>query len=492
MILFFAGIALLVFGYFTYGSFIMRQLAPDDRKTPAHLNRDGVDYLRLPHWKNMLIQLLNIAGVGPVIGVIFGAKFGAIVFIIIPLGNIFAGATHDALGAMMSMRQNGAALPKVIRANLGNHFYKFFSCFTLLLLILVVAVFVDIPSDLIVRSLPENAGGFSVDGLTLLSLLLIFCYYLVATLFPVDKIIGRIYPLFGLMLLLGTLGIFFFLCKELFANPELLSESAHFKGVKWTGANGHPIIPMLFVTIACGIISGFHATQSPIVVRTLDSERQMKSTFYGMMILEGVIAMIWAAVGLAVYNKFPEMFSENPTEVLFGASDYFLGKYFGLITILSIVILAISSGDTAMRGIRLILAEIFGLEQKNILKRLILILPIIIVCGAFLIWRKGNEGSFDILWRYFAWSNQVLATCTLFAATVWMKRRGMKYFIALVPAAFMSFIVLSFILWASPEQGGVIGFGLGLNLAYLISALLTGSILACIFVREKHLKDIQQ
>ncbi len=478
MLYFFLGLALLVLGYYTYGRYIEKILAPDDRKTPAVANYDGVDFVTLPHWKNMLIQLLNIAGVGPVIGVILGIKFGDIVFLIIPVGNILAGATHDMLSGMMSMRHGGTNLPALIRQNLGNAYYKFFSWFTILLLLLVVAVFINVPANLIDKAFPQ----YEIFWLTVGA---IFLYYIVATLFPVDKIIGKIYPFFGLMLLVGTVSVFVSICMHLVSNPDLLSETPKFAEMKWCAENGHPIVPLLFVTIACGIISGFHATQSPIVARTVASEKQARSTFYGMMVLEGLIAMIWAAAGLAVYNLVPEYFAKSPTDVLIYVTQHFLGSWMGVVTVFAVVILAITSGDTAMRSARLSIAEMFGVEQKPILNRFLTTLPLIVLTIGLLAWSQISVETFNNLWNYFAWGNQVLAASTLLAASVWLFRLSKNGYVALLPGMFMAFIVLSYILWISPHHGGPLGFGLDLALAYGIGGALTITLAAWVFIRAK-------
>ena len=466
MELFFLGIALLVIGYFTYGKFVEKIISPDDRETPAISKRDGVDYVVMPRWKNMLIQLLNIAGVGPVIGVILGIKFGEIVFLIIPIGNIIAGATHDLLSGMMSIREGGANLPKIIRSNLGSGYSKFFSVFTILLLLLVVTVFINVPANLIDKAFPEiQIFWLSVGG--------IFLYYVIATLFPVDKIIGKVYPFFGMMLLVGTFAVFASICWQLIENPALLDESTAFQQMKWTAENGHPVIPLLFVTIACGIISGFHATQSPIVARTMRSEKEARSTFYGMMVLEGLIAMIWAAAGLAVYNLVPEYFQKPPTDVLIYVTQTFLGSWMGPITVLAVVILAITSGDTAMRSMRLSLAEMLSIKQKPILNRFYVTLPLIVLVVGLLAWSQISAKTFNNLWNYFAWGNQVLAASTLLAGSVWLFKANKNGWIALLPALFMAFIVFTYILWISPSHGGPIGFGMGLHCAYITAGILT-------------------
>ena len=478
MLFFFAGLAMLVIGYLTYGRFIEKILGPDDRDTPAVSKYDGVDFVTLPHWKNMLIQLLNIAGVGPVIGVILGIKFGEMVFLIIPIGNILAGATHDMLSGMMSMRHGGVNLPVLIRQNLGSAYYKFFSVFAVFLLLLVVAVFINVPANLIDKTFPQYSIFWVSVGA-------IFIYYVLATLFPVDKIIGKIYPFFGLMLLVGTIAVFVSICMALPDNPTLLSESEKFAEMKWSSANGHPVIPLLFVTIACGIISGFHATQSPIVARTMRSEREAHSTFYGMMVLEGLIAMIWAAAGLAVYNLVPEYFQKPPTDVLIYVTQHFLGSWMGVVTVFAVVILAITSGDTAMRSMRLSLAEIFGIDQKSVYKRVLTTLPLMLCTVGLLAWSQISAESFNNLWNYFAWGNQVLAASTLLAAAVWLFRLSKNGLVALLPGMFMAFIVLTYILWISPEHGGPVGFGLDINTAYAVGGMLTLALSAWVARRSK-------
>jgi len=466
MLYFFIGLVLLSLGYFIYGRFLEKMLVDTSRETPAKRLHDGVDFVELPTWKNMLIQLLNIAGVGPVIGVILGIKFGAIVFLIIPIGNIIAGATHDFLAGMISLREDGANLPKIIRQNLGKTYYGIFSVIVILLLLLVVAVFINIPAVLIDSFFP-NASLFW------LAVLAIFIYYIIATLFSIDKIIGRIYPVFGALLLIGTGAMFVALIFNLFKNPELLSESAAFKEKMFSAENNNPIIPMLFVTIACGIISGFHGTQSPIIARTLKSENHSKRVFYGSMIIEGIIAMVWAGAGLAMYNMYPELMSESASAILDDITIEFLGSYVGVLTIITVIILAITSGDTALRSLRLTIAEMCKVEQKSFSKRIAITLPVSAIVLVLLFWSIQSAESFKHLWNYFAWGNQILAASTLMAAVVWLRRYKKNFLVALVPAVFMTFIVLTYILWISPAHGGAVGFGLDLNISYIIAGILT-------------------
>ena len=481
---FLGGIFLLIGGYFTYGKMLERVLAPDNRQTPAVKHGDGVDFVPLPHWKNMLIQLLNIAGIGPVIGVILGIKFGEIVFLVIPIGNVIAGATHDFLGGMMSLRRNGANLPALIKENLGNKVYICFSLFVSLLLLLVVAVFINIPANLI-----DGIDGSRCGTHFWIAVAAIFVYYVVATLFPIDKIIGRFYPIFGLLLLIGTFAIFIAIVCAGVVDPAILTETPQFQERMWTAKNNHPVLPLLFVTIACGIISGFHATQSPIVARSMQHENQARSTFYGMMIAEGVIAMIWAAAGLAIYNLFPQYMATPPAIVLGHITNHFLGSIGGTVTVIAVIILAITSGDTAMRSLRLSTAEILKISQKKISNRIALVIPLTCVVAGLLVWSNSDAETFNHLWNYFAWSNQVLAACTLFAATVWMRNNKMPWLIAAVPALFMTFIVVTYILWISPAHGGPAGFGLELDTASYFGIAVAFLILAKIFAEPRSKAD---
>ena len=465
---FLGGIAFLVLGYFAYGRLVERLLPPDDRKTPCVAHPDGVDYVPLPKWKNMLIQLLNIAGVGPVIGVILGIKFGKVALLIIPVGCVFMGAVHDFFAGMISMRMDGANLPRMVREHLGAKYAAVFGWIMMAALLLCVTVFINTPATLIDRQWFPDVSVFWV------SVGVIFAYYVAATLFPIDAIIGRFYPVFGALLLVGTAAISVALVVAGFARPEILDDCAGFADYQAV----NPLFPCLFVTIACGIVSGFHATQSPIVARTCVSEREGRATFFGMMIAEGVIAMVWAAAALAIYNLAPENLSLSGPVVLGNIAKRFLGPWMGGVTVAAIVVLAITSGDTALRSARLSLAEELKVDQVAVGKRILTCIPLVAVVAGLLAWSNGDAASFNHLWNYFAWMNQLLSTTMLFVASVWLMRkgRGAKSLVALVPGVFMCLVISTFAFWAWPTKGQVWGLvpgGLPLPGAVAAAAAVT-------------------
>ncbi|MBP5233872.1 MAG: carbon starvation protein A [Planctomycetes bacterium] len=479
MTLFFVGLAILAGGYLVYGKLVERLLGVDDRETPAVRLRDGVDYLVLPTWRDMLIQLLNIAGIGPIIGVIIGVKYGADVFLIIPVGCILGGAVHDFLAGFMSLREDGKNLPFITRKYLGPGASGVFSVMLSLALLLVVAVFINVPAGLIKDGLCRWQGietAAAPAHLFWIPAAAIFVYYVLATLLPVNKIIGRFYPLFGIALLVGTAALLVAALWRVFHDPSLLAESAAFRQAMFTPANHHPIVPTLFVTIACGILSGFHATQSPIIARTLRSELAARKTFYGMMVVEGVIAMIWAAATLAIFNLRPELMTLAPMPVLSALTSDFLGTAIGSLTIFSVIILAVTSGDTAMRCLRLSVAEALHFPQMERYQRIAVTLPLIFLTILLLLWSNGDAASFNKLWNYFGWGNQVIASVTLLTAVVWLVAHRRNPWIAIVPGVFITFVVVTYILWVSPAHGGPYGGGLELNLAYAIAGPLTAAL----------------
>lgn len=474
------GLIFLVLGYFTYGRFVERIVGPDDRVTPAIANADGVDYVSLPKWKNMMIQLLNIAGTGPVIGVVLGIKFGKIALLIIPVGCVLMGAVHDFTCGMMSMRMKGSNLSAIVVRMLGRGYGTAFAWVMCFLLLLCVTVFINVPAKIIDQQwLTQGAFFWPIVGV-------IFGYYVLATLFPIDTIIGRIYPFFSVMLLVGTLAILVKVLCDGFVDPSILEESVEFAKYKTEvfNANGRsPLFPVLFVTIACGIISGFHATQSPIVARTIRSEREGRATFYGMMIAEGVIAMIWASASLVFYNHDPSQLSENAAVVLGRVSTYLLGSWVGTAAVIAVVVLAITSGDTALRSARLSLSEMVGIEQAKFANRILVCLPLIAIVVGFIWWSSLSPKTFNHVWNYFAWGNQFVAVTTLSSATVWLLRqgKGVRCLITLVPELFMTTVVVSFILWTSADKGqpwGLVPGGLPLpwaiGIGVMVAVIVTG------------------
>ncbi|MBR4558874.1 MAG: carbon starvation protein A [Fibrobacter sp.] len=480
MITFLIGIAILIGGYFTYGKFVEHVFGPDDRKTPAVEKPDGVDRVVLPHWKNMLIQLLNIAGIGPVIGVILGIKFGAIVFILLPLGNVLGGAVHDYFSGMVSMRNNGYNVPALSRKFLGKGPAKVVMTLISIALILVGAVFTNTPAALI--NTPILAGSAVSPTLFWVAVACIFAYYFASTFFPIDKIIGRIYPIFGALLILASLAIFVGIVPNLNVLDEFCFSDIMSNFHKHPA--GQPIIPMLFVTIACGIISGFHSTQSPLVARTEVTERTGRQTFYGMMIIEGLIGMIWAAGGMFIYHQMPELLTgASGVKVLSVlVSTVIPWAPISILVVVGVIVLAITSGDTSLRSLRLTIAELTGMEQTSIRNRLLLTVPMFAICAIIIFWSNLNPEGFNILWNYFSWSNQLMAVCSLCVATVYLRSKKKNFWIALIPCMFMTFITCDYILWVSPEnlKGAPLGFGLDYKTALVIAlhdAIILGFLL---------------
>ncbi len=469
MITFLIGIAILIGGYFTYGKFVEHVFGPDDRKTPALENPDGVDRVPMAHWKNVLIQLLNIAGIGPVIGVILGIKFGAIVFILLPIGNVLGGAVHDYFSGMVSMRNNGYNVPALSRKFLGKGPAKVVMTLISVALILVGAVFTNTPAALI--NTPILAGSAVSPTLFWVAVACIFAYYFASTFFPIDKIIGRIYPIFGALLILASLAIFAGIVPNLNVLDEFCFSDIMSNFHKHPA--GQPIIPMLFVTIACGIISGFHSTQSPLVARTEVTERTGRQTFYGMMIIEGLIGMVWAAGGMFIYHQMPELLTgASGVKVLSVlVSTVIPWAPISILVVVGVIVLAITSGDTSLRSLRLTIAELTGMEQTSIRNRLLLTVPMFAICAIIIFWSNLNPEGFNILWNYFSWSNQLMAVCSLCVATVYLRSKKKNFWIALIPCMFMTFITCDYILWVSPEnlKGAPLGFGLDYKTALVIA-----------------------
>ncbi|MDE7160734.1 MAG: carbon starvation protein A [Muribaculaceae bacterium] len=454
MISFTIALILLIAGYFTYGRFVARVFGEDPaRPTPVHTLADGVDYVRLPSWKVFLIQFLNIAGLGPIFGAIMGVMFGPAAFLWIVFGTIFAGAVHDYLSGMLSLRRDGASLPEIIGHELGGGVKNAMRVFTLLLMILVGAVFVYNPADLMAMLTPA-----SLDRL--FWIVIIFAYYMLATLLPVDKLIGRLYPLFGVALLFMAVGILVMLYVHAPEMPEMWQQFYNHT----PNPEATPIFPMMFVSIACGAISGFHATQSPMMARCLGKEAHARPVFYGAMVTEGIVALIWAAAAITFtggYDGLQKFLGDGSPAILVDRlSRSWLGPVGGILAILGVVAAPITSGDTALRSARLIAADFIGIKQAKIKNRLAVSLPIF--GAAFLVMLLPYAS----LWRYFAWCNQVLAVFTLWALTVWLARHDRLYIITLIPALFMTQVTVTYICFAPEGIGLITDPLLGLTLSY--------------------------
>ena len=464
MITFFISFVALVLGYLLYGKFVSKVFAPDDRKTPAVVINDGIDYVPMPNWKIFMIQFLNIAGTGPIFGAIMGAKFGPAAYLWIILGCIFAGATHDFFSGMLSMRNNGADLPALIGKYLGKTPRNVMLVFCVVLLIMVGTVFVYSPAEI----LGHISGG------SLLWIIVIFAYYVVATMLPIDKIIGKIYPIFSFSLLFMAVALIVILLIKMPVLPELwdgLGNMAKEQDPSFTDN----IFPCLFITIACGAISGFHATQSPLMARCLKSEKMGRPIFYGSMITEGLVALVWATVAMWFFYDSPtpgyeqlaaaKGFHTSAPMVVTTVCQDWLGMLGGVLAILGVVAAPITSGDTAFRSARLIVASALKLNQKPKMNRLYVCLPIFVVSIALLSWQSSNPDGFNVIWQYFGWSNQTLSVFTLWAITVYLVRKNKPYVITLLPALFMTGVCSKY-LFISKQA-----FGLQEDLAYYLGIL---------------------
>ena len=464
MITFIIGILILVFGYIFYSKYVETQFGPSDRETPAHAIQDGVDFVPISKRRNTLIHLLNIAGMGPIIGAIQGILFGPIAFILIPLGCIFAGGVHDYFAGMLSVRNRGMQITGLIYKYLGKNAFKIFMVIVSIMLLLLATVFVYTAGDLFVERFFGIKEFVITNPIVLGTYLIILLYFILATLFPIDKIIGKFYPILGLMLILGTGMILagFFIKGVNLQEFSLQNYNLHPKNL--------PLIPMFFMTVSCGLLSGFHSTQATILSRTIDHEKDGKAVFYGMMCLESLIAIIWAAAAMDVYslNLVPQNIVGTVNVVNIIANKYVPLNLAFLVT-LAIIILPITSGDTALRGLRITIADALNLEQKKIKNRLLIIIPITIAVLSILTWAKLNADSFGFIWRYFTFFNQLIAVPVLACATIFLYKEKKNY---LIPALFYVFITMSFIF---SEK---IGFNLPQNYANIIGLILT----VCAFI----------
>ncbi|UFJ41166.1 carbon starvation protein A [Brevibacillus humidisoli] len=462
MITFIVSIILLILGYFTYGKFVEKVFGVKEaRPTPAYRYQDGVDYVPMGTGRNSMIQLLNIAGVGPIFGPIMGALYGPVAFLWIVLGCIFAGAVHDYLTGMISIRNRGAHLPELAGKFLGKGLKHVVNAFAILLLVLVGTVFVTAPAALI--------HNMTSSWLTLpVIIAAIFAYYIIATLLPVDKVIGRIYPFFGALLLISAVGIGAGLVVTGAPIPEISLQNMH--------PDNLPIFPLLFLTISCGALSGFHATQSPIISRTTQNEGQGRKIFYGMMIAEGIIAMIWAAAAMSMFDGMTlnELIKNGgPAAVVSEVSMTMLGAIGGTLAVLGVIVLPITSGDTAFRSARMIIADYIRVAQKKISNRLWIALPLFAISVAL------TQIDFNLLWRYFSWANQSTAVIALWVGAMYLILAKKNYWIALVPALFMTVVCLTYIANAQ------IGFGLSMGVSYAIGAVGTIVIAVAFFLAAR-------
>lgn len=466
---FIISLVVLILGYIFYGRFVEKIFGTDpNRITPAVSKNDGVDFIPMPGWKVFLIQFLNIAGTGPIFGAIMGAKFGPSAFLWIVLGSIFAGAVHDYLSGMISLRGDGANLPNIIGHYLGKGLRYSMLVIIVFLLLLVGAVFVFSPAMILGETVSFSSN---VTTSTFIWVGIIFVYYIMATLLPIDKIIGKIYPVFALALIFMAIGLMCGLFVKWPSIPEFWDGLAN-RGPS-VGMEGQSIFPCMFITIACGAISGFHATQSPMMARCMKSERIARPVFYGSMITEGIVALIWAAVASYFYfdggaaEVGAEISAAAPT-IVTKVSHSWLGTFGGILAILGVVAAPITSGDTCFRSARLTVAGLFKYDQRPLKNRLLICIPLFIASGLLLWFNIADENGFNIIWRYFGWINQTLSVFTLWAISVCLvkRRKGAAYLIAEIPALLMTIVTVTFILTQK------IGFGLPLEAGILISCLL--------------------
>ena len=474
MFTFCVALVVLVLGYVLYGALVERIFGVEpQRATPCYTLRDDVDYTPMPTWKVYLIQFLNIAGTGPIFGAILGVLYGPAAYLWIVFGCIFGGAVHDYLSGMISLRSGGASLPEIVGNELGNGVRHVMRVLSLVLMVLVGTVFVTTPAVL----LSAMTSGWGVFGTPLFWTVAIFLYYILATLLPIGSLIGRIYPVFGVALLFMATGIL----VGIFTHEGWMPE------IDTAFVSQHPnkelsIFPMLFITIACGAISGFHGTQSPMMARCMTNEKLGRRVFYGAMITEGIVALVWAAAAIKYagsYGHLVELMTlggkSNPAVLVKAISTDWLGSFGAVLAVLGVVAAPITSGDTAFRSARLIAADFLHFRQGSIVRRLAVSLPLFCIAAVLM------NINFDILWRYFAWFNQTLSIFTLWTATVWLARMGKCFYIALFPSLFMTAVCTSYILCA-PE-----GFSLPHGVS-TVAGVLMAAVLLLLFVRycRKH------
>ena len=473
MYTFIGAIVLLVLGYILYGRAVERIFGVEpNRPTPAIEKTDGVDYVPLPAWRIFLIQFLNIAGLGPIFGAIMGVFYGPAAFLWIVFGSIFAGGVHDYMAGMMSIRKGGASLPEIVGSELGMPIRRFMRILSIVLLVLLTTNFMTSPATLISKLCGADGVADAFWQTSLFWLIIIFIYYALATVLPIDKLIGRFYPVFGGLLLFMGVGIAVVMLGWHSGDMLELSDGLHNRQT-----NGLPIFPMMFVSIACGAISGFHGTQSPLMARCLKNERMGRRCFYGAMITEGIVALVWAAAATCFYQDNGVVNPETG-KAFSGAyianfvSNNWLGVAGGILAVLGIAVAPITSGDTALRSARLVVADFINFEQKSIWRRLVIAVPIFILTAIALVWSLSDADGFNILWRYFSWTNQTLSVFTLWALSVYMLRARKLWIIAYLPAIFMTCVCTTYILVA-PE-------GFQLNYAFSLTVGIVASIVCAV------------
>ena len=494
MISFFLCLIILVGGYFTYGKVVDNTFGPDDRETPAVRINDGVDYVVMPQWKLFLVQLLNIAGLGPIFGAMQGALWGPVVFLWITFGTIFAGGVHDYFSGMMSERNDGASIAEITGKYLGPVMKNVMRVFSVVLLVMVGTVFAVGPAGLLV-TLFKNGGHSGILTTTLFWLVIILVYYFIATFISIDKIIGKVYPIFGICLIIMAVGVGFgVITKSEFVIPEIWT---HFYNMH---PSGTPIWSFMFITVACGAISGFHATQSPLMARCMKSERQGHMVFYGAMVCEGVIALVWAAAGCAIYavtdglnTGLAEVLAQGQSAAIYDVCSKTMGGIGIALAMIGVVACPITSGDTAFRSARLTLADWMHLDQDTWVNRLKLCIPVLGV-GAFL--GVGNAlGYIDytVIWRYFSWTNQTLAMIVLWAGSMYLYQQKKNYWITAVPATFMSAVSCTYFILAPECLGSLVNPAGGYNtvVAYPIGVIFA-ALLLFIFIRATKKQPVNE
>lgn len=474
MTTFIIGLLILIVGGAVYGKYCEKVFGPDDRETPATAMADGVDYVTMKPWKNNLIELLNIAGTGPILGPIQGILFGPIAFLTIPIGCVLAGALHDYFIGMISMRNKGAQIPKMMKKFLGDKSTKVYTIIIWILMLLTGVVFIYTPGDLIVGDIL----GMDVNSNVIwIVYAVILAYYVVSTIFPIDQIIGRVYPAFGAVLIVSAIGVLIGIMKDGGASFANLP-----KGLLLQHPTGQSFIPVFFITVACGIMSGFHGSQATLISRTVKSEKEGRGTFYNMMIVEGVIAMVWAAGAMVLFGRGTSL-GTGATSMVGIISREFMGSIGGLIAIAGVIVLPITSGDTAFRALRLMIAEQFDIDQKDAKKRVILSLIIFIPAIAILAFAKLSPGGFSLLWRYFGFTNQLVAVFALAMVTVYLRTAGKNHYISLIPGIFYTFIVAAYISHANIGLGleTRIGGLFGLSPESYVISYIIGIVAAILF-----------